>query len=81
MKGSNDDMDRGRLRCIVDDPRLEVIAHAVAAEHDVVEIDEVAASLSAVIQVEATFICKALREELKHLLLALPVLLDVQEVR
>jgi len=81
VQGRDDDVHGGRLRGFVDDPLFKIIANAVAAEHHVVEVDKVAANLSAVIQVEATFVFKALREKLQHLLLALPVLLDVQEVR
>ncbi|MCY1310743.1 hypothetical protein D9M70_609680 [compost metagenome] len=80
MKPSNDDVDSSRLRRLIDDPRLKVVAYAVTAEHHVIKVDEVAPLCSAVIQVKPAFVFEALREELQHRLLALPVLLDVQEV-
>ena len=72
----NDDMDPGRRRSVIDDPWLKVITYTVTTEHHIVEVDEVAAFLSAVIKVEAALVFEALREELQHLLLALPILLD-----
>src|SRR5690606_32815941 len=81
VKGCDDNIDRGRLRRVIDNPRLKVIPHAVTTKHYVIKIDEVATIFAAVVYIETTFVLKALREESQHLPLALPVLLYVQEVR
>ena len=64
----------------MDNPLFEVIANSITAEHHIVEIDIISTISATFVKLKAIFIIQALSEELEHFLLALAILLNLQEM-